>query len=253
MSTIGFFVFMLCLTLSTSLKAQCLEGDCMNGKGVYTCDCGYVFEGFFENGEKVKGTLTKKDLVYTGQFENDQAHGKGKIIYKDGSAYVGDFAFSEPHGIGIYTLSNGFVYSGEMNQGFFSGMGEKNLTEPDSVAYWGFWNNDQLLFGVYLNAKNEYRIGHFENDKMKAYGLIFNSVSQEIVFAEFAKGKSKRKTELPTTLAKNIELNAGNTKLEVNKQRIRFYSENNAFVELDVANKKLKIKQQNKEKVFDIW
>lgn len=252
MSTKGFFVFMFCFTLSTSLKAQCLEGDCINGKGVYTCDCGYVFEGFFEKGEKVSGTLTKKDLVYTGQFENDQAHGKGKIIYKDGSSYEGDFAFSEPHGNGIYTLSNGFMYSGEMNQGFFSGMGEKKLTKPDTVAYWGFWQNDELLFGVYLNTNNEYRIGHFEKDKMKAYGLIFNSRNQEIVFAEFAKGKSKRKTELQTTLAKNTELSVGNAKLEVNKQRIRFYSENNAFIELDLANKKMKIKHLSKDKVFEL-
>lgn len=253
MSIKAFFIFLICFLLSTLLKAQCLEGDCVNGKGVYTCDCGYVFEGFFENGEKVKGTLTKKDLVYTGQFENDQAHGKGKIVYKDGSAYEGDFAFSEPHGKGVYTLSNGFVYSGEMIQGFFSGMGEKKLTAPDTVAYWGFWQNDELLFGVYLNSKNEYRIGHFENDKMKSYGLIFNSASQEIVFAEFAKGKRKGKTESTTTLGKNTELSGGNAKLEVINQLIRFYSENNAFVELDLVNKKLKIKRLSKEKVFDVW
>jgi hypothetical protein len=78
-----FFCYLIGLT--TLSYAQCIEGDCINGYGKYTCDCGYVFEGEFVDGERVSGTLTKSDLVYTGEFKNELAHGFGTIKYKDGS------------------------------------------------------------------------------------------------------------------------------------------------------------------------
>ena len=48
--------------------SQCIEGDCFDGFGKFKCDCGYVFEGEFVKGERVNGTLTKSDLVYTGEL-----------------------------------------------------------------------------------------------------------------------------------------------------------------------------------------
>ena len=76
---IKFFLVVLFSSTIQISYAQCLEGDCINGYGKFTCDCGYLFEGMFKNGSRVTGTLTKEDLVYTGEFKYDLAHGFGII------------------------------------------------------------------------------------------------------------------------------------------------------------------------------
>lgn len=116
-----FFAFFLLSSLA--LKSQCLEGDCENGTGKYKCDCGYIYEGTFENGEKKYGVMTKEHLVYTGPFEDDMAHGEGRMVRDDSSVYKGDFAFSSPHGWGTFILTNGYTYTGEINTGKYQGWG----------------------------------------------------------------------------------------------------------------------------------
>ena len=111
------------LLLSQLGLSQCLEGDCFNGYGKFACDCGYVFEGDFKNGERITGTLTKSELVYTGEFLNELAHGYGKIVYQDSSWYEGTFQENVPVGYGTYFLSNSLRYTGEIENSEFNGLG----------------------------------------------------------------------------------------------------------------------------------
>jgi hypothetical protein len=39
---------------------------------------------------------------YIGTFLNNRKHGKGRMIYGDGSTYSGDFAYDVPHGEGSF-------------------------------------------------------------------------------------------------------------------------------------------------------
>ena len=61
---------LITLILSVNVYAKCAEGDCENGKGVYTFSDGTVYEGDFLNGEN---------------------HGKGKITFPNGNVYEGDY------------------------------------------------------------------------------------------------------------------------------------------------------------------
>jgi hypothetical protein len=70
--------------ISNFLFAQCLSGDCNNGKGKY--DYGYaIYDGEFKNGEpNGRGIMDYgKGEKYDGEFKNGKENGKGLYI-KDG-------------------------------------------------------------------------------------------------------------------------------------------------------------------------
>jgi len=62
-------IFFLCL-LSSPLFAQCIEGDCQNGKGTMQ----------FPGGSK-----------YIGEWKNGQMNGKGEFIFYSGAKYAGEW------------------------------------------------------------------------------------------------------------------------------------------------------------------
>ena len=66
----------------TFLNAQCISGDCQNGKGTY----------LFPSGAK-----------YVGEFQNGEIHGIGVCFYTDGSKYSGQWVHRFPEGKGTKT------------------------------------------------------------------------------------------------------------------------------------------------------
>ncbi|UTW66665.1 hypothetical protein KFE94_00710 [bacterium SCSIO 12643] len=158
----------LLVLLSFAVNAQCLEGDCENGFGKFKCDCGYIFEGEFRNGEKFKGTLTKEDLVYIGEFKNDIAEGFGTMKYKDGSWYEGTFVGNVPHGYGTYSFGNGQMYIGEIFEGAFKGLGVQISKDAEGRV-------------------EEIRLGYYEDDQLNGMGatVIYGG---DIYVGEFSKG-----------------------------------------------------------------
>ncbi len=138
--------------------SQCLEGNCIDGYGKFECSCGYIYEGEFENGQKVYGTLTKEDLIYTGQFKDDVAEGQGVIKFIDSTWYEGSFINNFPEGYGKFHFANGITYTGEMFEGKFKGLGV--LSKP---------LNDSTML--------PYLIGSFKNDMVDGYGMFIDSVA----------------------------------------------------------------------------
>ena len=181
--------------LVQSVEAQCLEGNCFNGWGVYKCSCGYVFEGEFENGEKVKGTLTKEDLVYTGEFKNDVAEGIGVIRFADSTWYEGEFEQNLPHGFGIFHYADGTTYTGEMEEGKFSGPGVMQFyTESgkESVREMGLFLNDQLdHFAIIADTGGEWFLGDFDANQKHGFGLVYVP-NTSISIADYRKNKKKK-------------------------------------------------------------
>ncbi|TVR81118.1 MAG: hypothetical protein EA412_03670 [Chitinophagaceae bacterium] len=76
------FVFFI-----NSLTAQCVEGDCINGKGVY---------------------IVKNEMIFTGYFSNGEPSGKGIIHFKNGSRLYARWHNGMPEGKSIFVDSNGF-------------------------------------------------------------------------------------------------------------------------------------------------
>lgn len=193
-------VISIFLAFNSSLFAQCIEGDCMNGFGVFTCDCGYTFKGDFKDGQKVNGTLTKEDLVYTGTFKNDMADGYGLIRYTDGSWYEGEFSVNQPHGYGKFQFASGVTYIGQFNNGDFNGLGVILEMVEDSVLreyQIGYFENDELQgigFSMYLNG-NMY-FGTHNNGEKTGYGIFIISASQDAEIGVFKPSKNTKNIAL---------------------------------------------------------
>lgn len=87
----------LILLLATfQADAQCLSGDCRNGRGIFKYPSG---------------------ARYTGDFRNGEIHGTGKCVYSDGSIYQGEWKNRYPDGKGIKTYPDGTKRNGLWKKG----------------------------------------------------------------------------------------------------------------------------------------
>lgn len=80
----------------SSLSAQCLQGDCQNGRGTL---------------------LLSNGAVYTGQFQQQLPHGTGVCDYPDGSRYSGQWTNGQQHGQGTIIYPNGTARTGRWVKG----------------------------------------------------------------------------------------------------------------------------------------
>jgi hypothetical protein len=92
------------LILHVSATAQCLDGDCQNGRGMYQ----------FENGNK-----------YNGEFKRGIMHGTGAAVFANGNKYNGEWREGMREGVGVYYFLSGNVYTGSFRKNKFDGKGTK--------------------------------------------------------------------------------------------------------------------------------
>jgi hypothetical protein len=73
---------------STTIRKldKCIEGDCVNGRGIY----------IYSDGSE-----------YIGEFKDDLPNGQGTQIYPDGGRYIGEFKDGKKHGRGIEGVDGG--------------------------------------------------------------------------------------------------------------------------------------------------
>ena len=125
---ISLFVLILFSTLSWS--QECVEGDCMNGSGIFEWADGSKYITKFKNGKphgeaKIilangdevignwiddnfysKGSKTYPDGAYIGEFKNQNRHGQGTYTWLDGGKYIGAWRDDKRHGLGICVNKN---------------------------------------------------------------------------------------------------------------------------------------------------
>lgn len=134
-----------CLVLLIMIRtingsAQCISGNCNDGKGVKMYPDSSRFEGVFKKGQRSEGLYKyASGDVYEGSFEKNQRHGYGRYTYKDGSwfdgifnmdkkeygrykykngdEYVGSFVENKPDGFGIMRMASGRVIEGTWEAG----------------------------------------------------------------------------------------------------------------------------------------
>jgi hypothetical protein len=88
---------LLCLlTNVVEVQAQCVSGDCRNGRGIYV----------YPSGAK-----------YIGDFKDGEIHGIGVCYYTDGSKYQGEWRHRFPHGKGTKTYADGHQQTGKWHRG----------------------------------------------------------------------------------------------------------------------------------------
>jgi len=149
--------------LAATFAQQCIEGNCVNGKGTleYASGAKYIGEfkdgkihgeGIFyysdgrkyignwrENQRQGKGRFIGDDGTYFGEFIANKFHGEGEINYKNGDRYVGRWINGLKHGQGVFYFKNGDRYEGEFLEGNFAGLGTMHY--EDGSKYVGQWAN----------------------------------------------------------------------------------------------------------------
>jgi len=138
-----FITFSLLPLIALGDDGKCIEGDCLNGEGIYLFPNGDKYDGEFKNGEITgDGVYTYPDRSqYTGEFANGVRHGQGTLKIVDGITYTGQWANDLPNGEGVKTLADGMQYSGEFKNGLMYGSG--TLVMPDNSKLAIKWNNVQ--------------------------------------------------------------------------------------------------------------
>ena len=120
------------LLWSGSVSAECVKGNCTNGKGIEKNASG-KYIGEFKDGKRhgqgtyveaiVTGTIfprqSYKGGKYTGEWKDGYRHGQGTYTWASGDKYVGSYLNDQRHGQGTFTFADGDQYVGEFRNGEF--------------------------------------------------------------------------------------------------------------------------------------
>ena len=130
--------------------------------------------GSYFQDSRMKGTLMKDDMTYTGTFKDDVFHGKGLLARKNGTIYEGAFENGLMHGKGKLTEKKqgetieyiGYFVKGKKD-------GEGSIRMSDGSHYNGRWkNNKKHGKGLELLTNGERYEGNFENDEKHGEGRL---------------------------------------------------------------------------------
>jgi hypothetical protein len=162
---VGALLFFLPAMMPGQLVAQCLEGNCYDGDGIFRYDNLQRYAGAFRQGQaEGEGTLIYPNGErYQGQFRQGQPHGAGRYWYPDGSYRQGFWQYGKlqaaqdhpaalagrgpaasgcvagdcTNGTGTYLIPGGAIYVGTFQQGEIHGQGI--CTYADGSRYEGQW------------------------------------------------------------------------------------------------------------------
>jgi hypothetical protein len=150
--------FLLLLVL-VRLPAQCVTGDCQNGKGAY---------------------LLPGGAKYVGEFQNGDLTGKGSCYYDDGSWYQGDWLKGNPHGRGLKVYPSGKREEGIWRKGYL--VKEEEITAQEFIIKGKEASRDGCVTGDCINGQGIYiypsgavYIGDFRNGEIHGVGVCYYS------------------------------------------------------------------------------
>ena len=180
-------LLLICFLFPLNLFAdECIEGDCVNGKGTMIYSTGHKFTGNFRDGmrhgegvlilpgdrklvgvwvdnEIREGTITFPDgTSYTGQWMFRERNGQGTLTFPDGRKYIGEFKSGQRHGKGTIIYPDGRKYSGDFKFGERTGSG--TMTYSDGRKYIGeFKDGERSGQGTLIYPDGKKLVGKFRN------------------------------------------------------------------------------------------
>jgi hypothetical protein len=147
-----FVPVIILLLVSPSSAAQCLGGDCQNGTGTFR---------YSETSE------------YTGQFQNGNPHGLGKMTYADGAIYEGPFYYGKREGEeGVITYINDDRYIGQWSNDFSNGKGKYYFKSGERFEG-DFVNGEFDGQGSMYYTDGAYYTGSWKKSKKHGDGTLY--------------------------------------------------------------------------------
>ena len=184
-----FFILILMIIFfvpAVSFGDECVEGDCVNGKGTMVYSTGHKYTGGFKDGvrhgegvllmpggRKIVGVWVDNQIregkftaydgtTYEGQWEFRERNGQGTLTFPDGRKYVGEFKSDQRHGKGRMIWPDGRLYVGDFKYGERTGQG--TITYPDGRKYTGdFEGGERNGRGTLVYPDGRTLDGEFKN------------------------------------------------------------------------------------------
>ena len=130
-----------------------------------------IYEGDFVDEEwNGKGKLFYANgNIYEGDFIDGTLTGKGKLIYANGNIYEGDFIDDGATGKGKYTFANGNIYEGDFIDGEPTGYGK--FKQSDGTYIGNFVNGLVEGYAIFIDNDGIEHIGKAENGILNAINL----------------------------------------------------------------------------------
>ncbi|MAI41597.1 MAG: hypothetical protein CMP95_03980 [Gammaproteobacteria bacterium] len=194
-------IFILTLTGSSMVWAECVSGNCKNGIGILNGkEVGNVlglqetYTGGFRHGKfHGKAIITSPDgAKYVGGFRNGKFHGKAIITYPDGDYYVGEFLNGEPQSKEkeIQTSPDGDIYVVELLDGEVIAYGEILVSADGKKDVLWKPKGEQTIIGTSTWASGDKYVGEFESRYGELTGTgTFTSASGDKYVGEFLDGE----------------------------------------------------------------
>ena len=139
------------LALAAPAHADCVWGNCQNGRGTWRHEDGSLERGVFKDGALVESrgrmaapaekTTKKKKPGAHAREELDRRHGKRKKSKGRSDRTAGCLRGSCVHGKGVRQYADGSNYDGDFRNGIRHGKGVQ--TWPDGRRYEGSWSGDR--------------------------------------------------------------------------------------------------------------
>jgi len=164
-------LFILLLLPGTSL-AECIDGNCKNGEGIYVFSDGSRYKGMFRNGRiEGEGAIEYADKSkYAGSFIGGVPHGHGFMKYSSGATYKGNFDNGTISGTGTLNSADGSMYEGNFDDGLFHGKG--TFTFPDDKKYKGDFKRGLFDGKGALTTKESVLVIKYEDGNCVGKGTI---------------------------------------------------------------------------------
>jgi uncharacterized caspase-like protein len=164
MKRIAFLLLLLAGALQGRIEAQCVQGDCINGRGTY----------IYPSGAK-----------YIGDFKNGEIHGVGVCYYTDGSKYSGEWKHRYPDGRGTKTYPDGTKRTGLWKRGkpvdengnileeYIVKKKEELLDDGTNIQSGCLKGDCKNGFGIFAYPDGSKYEGEFVNGKFNGEGTFY--------------------------------------------------------------------------------
>lgn len=186
------FLFIILFIAGFSLFAQegkmynsCLSGDCVSGFGK---------QKIYKDGKQI--------FHYEGNFSKGKFHGKGTLIFSDGSSFRGEWKYQKMHGKGHMKMADGAEIKGIWKNGKKHGFFWEKTKEGHVLQV---NHKDDLATGegVFTYKNGSWFRANYKEGKREGNMILYSSKSNQFTHHEMKNDEAVKELELPDYFIKS--------------------------------------------------